>query len=627
MSLKEKTKSKSEEVSTVASAEAMADKTANPAFAPAGATAGEARQANDMVSVRDLISPAGMQVSANFLQVSSKYVRTLFVLTYPRYLQTGWFSPIINLDISLDVAMFIHPVDSIIILKNLKRTVTRLSAQLSSNQEKGLTRDPMLETAIQDAESLRDELQQGNEKFFKFGLYITIYADSAEELEKSSTRVATMLEGGLIYTKPTLFQMKEGFFSTLPLCQDKISVLSNMNTSPLSTSFPFTSCDLSSNEGILYGINRHNNSLILFDRFKMENANMVIFAKSGAGKSYMVKLEILRSLMMGTDVLVIDPENEYKHLCDTVGGAYVKISLASENHLNPFDLPPSIEDEDFADTLRSNIVNLIGLVRLMLGDLAPEEEAIIDEGIRETYAIKDITANSNFSSEMDFPTMQDFQMILSNMKGAESLSQRIKKYTEGVFAGFLNNKTNTDVNKQLVVFSMRDMEEELRPIAMYIVLNFIWTIIRSKLKKRELVVDEAWVMMKNENAASFLFGIAKRCRKYFLGLTTISQDVNDFLSSNYGKPIVTNSSMQLLLRQSPASMDVLTETFNLTKEERFLLLESGVGEGIFFAGLKHVAISVVASYSEDQIITSDPSQLLEIEKAKAELASENNQEG
>ncbi len=585
------------------------------------------KENNDSVSVKDLISPAGMQVSANFLQISSKYARTLFVLTYPRYLQTGWFSPIINLDVPLDVAMFIHPVDSIIILKNLKRTVTRLSAQLSSNEEKGLTRDPILETAIQDAENLRDELQQGNEKFFKYGLYITIYADSAEELEKSSTRVATILEGGLIYTKPTLFQMKEGFSSTLPLCQDKISVLSNMNTSPLSTSFPFTSCDLSSNEGILYGINRHNNSLILFDRFKMENANMVIFAKSGAGKSYTVKLEILRSLMMGTDVLVIDPENEYNHLCDTVGGAYLKISLTSDNHLNPFDLPPNIEDESFADTLRSNIVNLIGLVRLMLGDLTPEEEAIIDEGIREAYAIKDITANSNFSLDMDFPTMSDFQMVLSNMRGAENLSQRIKKYTEGIFAGFLNNKTNIDINKQLVVFSIRDMEEELRPVAMYIVLNFIWTIIRSKLKKRALVVDEAWVMMKNENAASFLFGIAKRCRKYYLGLTTISQDVNDFLSSNYGKPIVTNSSMQLLLRQSPASMDILTETFNLTKEERFLLLESGVGEGIFFAGMKHVAISVVASYSEDQIITSDPSQLLEIEKAKAELASENNQEG
>jgi len=585
------------------------------------------KENNDSVSVKDLISPAGMQVSANFLQISSKYARTLFVLTYPRYLQTGWFSPIINLDVPLDVAMFIHPVDSIIILKNLKRTVTRLSAQLSSNEEKGLTRDPILETAIQDAENLRDELQQGNEKFFKYGLYITIYADSAEELEKSSTRVATILEGGLIYTKPTLFQMKEGFSSTLPLCRDKISVLSNMNTSPLSTSFPFTSCDLSSNEGILYGINRHNNSLILFDRFKMENANMVIFAKSGAGKSYTVKLEILRSLMMGTDVLVIDPENEYNHLCDTVGGVYLKISLTSDNHLNPFDLPPNIEDESFADTLRSNIVNLIGLVRLMLGDLTPEEEAIIDEGIREAYAIKDITANSNFSLDMDFPTMSDFQMVLSNMRGAENLSQRIKKYTEGIFAGFLNNKTNIDINKQLVVFSIRDMEEELRPVAMYIVLNFIWTIIRSKLKKRALVVDEAWVMMKNENAASFLFGIAKRCRKYYLGLTTISQDVNDFLSSNYGKPIVTNSSMQLLLRQSPASMDILTETFNLTKEERFLLLESGVGEGIFFAGMKHVAISVVASYSEDQIITSDPSQLLEIEKAKAELASENNQEG
>lgn len=582
------------------------------------------KQDRNLPTLTDLIAPAGMKINSNYLEISGKYARTLFIMAYPRYLQTGWFSPLIDLDISFDASMYIYPVSSAAILKNLKKTVTRLTSQISSDEEKGKTRDPILETAYQDAEDLRDQLMQGTEKFFKFGLYITVYADSLEELEKNVLKISGLLEGGLIYAKPALFQVKEGFDTTLPLVNDKITTLSNMNTSPLSTTFPFTSCDLSSNDGVLYGINRHNNSLILFDRFKMENANMVIFAKSGAGKSYTIKLEVLRSLMMGTDVLIIDPENEYKHLSDTVGGAYLKISLTSEYHINPFDLPPAMEDQSFSDVLREGIINLIGLVRLMLGDLTPEEDSIVDKALKETYAIKDIFENSTFSPDMQFPTMLDFKMVLENMDGGASIAKRLGKYTEGTFSGFLNHFTNIDINKQLVVFSIRDMEEELRPIAMYIVLNYIWTLVRAKMKKRMLVVDEAWVMMRSQDAASFLFGIAKRCRKYYLGLTTISQDVNDFLVSNYGKPIVTNSSMQLLLRQSPASMDILSQTFNLTKEERLLLLESGVGEGIFFAGMRHVAIRVVASYSEDQIITSDPSQLLEIEKAKAEIAREEN---
>ena len=575
---------------------------------------------NSLPVIKDLIAPAGVSITPNYLQISNKYARTLFVLAYPRYLQTGWFSRIIDLDMSFDISMNIYPVSSVTVLKNLKKTVTHLTSQISENERKGLTRDPILETAYQDAEDLRDQLQQGTEKFFKFGLYITVYADSLEELEKNASKITSMLEGGLVYTKPAFFQSKEGFDTTLPLANDKLAVLSNMNTSPLSTTFPFTSNSLSSNEGVLYGINRHNNSLILFDRFKMENANMVIFAKSGAGKSYTVKLEVLRSIMMGTDVIIIDPENEYKHLCETVNGAYIKISLSSESHINPFDLPPAMEDQSFADILRESIINLTGLLRLILGDLSPEEESVIDKALRETYAIKDIFENSEYSKNMEFPTMQDFKMVLENMDGGQNIAKRIEKYTEGTFSGFLNNPTNIDINKQLVVFSIRDMEKELRPVAMYIILNYIWTLVRAKMKKRMLVVDEAWVMMQSDDAAQFMFGIAKRCRKYYLGLTTISQDVSDFLSSKYGKPIVTNSSMQILLRQSPASIDILTETFNLTKEERMLLLESGVGEGIFFAGMRHAAIRVVASYSEDQIITSDPSQLLEIERAKAELA-------
>ncbi|MGB4833515.1 MAG: DUF87 domain-containing protein, partial [Candidatus Moraniibacteriota bacterium] len=455
--------------------------------------------------------------------------------------------------------------------------------------------------------------------------YMMIYGADEKDLSQKEQSVEAMLEAQLVYTKPAVLRMDAGFASTRPLANDALDVANNLNTEPLSTTFPFVSSDLSSNEGILYGINRHNNSLILFDRFKMENANMVVFAKSGAGKSYTVKLEVLRALMFESSVIIIDPENEYKHLCETVGGAFLKISLNSDIHLNPFDMPKVGADDESDGVFRNAIANLIGLLHLMLGTLSAEEDSILDQAIREAYAIRDIHEDSNYESltANSFPTMSDLYAVLKNMEGADLIAARLQRYTEGIFSGFLNEQTNIDTNNQLVVFNIRDLEEELRPIAMYIILQYIWNDIRSKLRQRLIVVDEAWIMMQNEDAASFLFGIAKRCRKYYTGLTTITQDISDFMSSRYGKPIITNSSMQLLLRQSPASIDYITETFYLTDHEKFLLLESNVGEGIFFAGTKHAAIKVIASYSEDQIITSDPRQLLEIEEAKREFDANN----
>jgi conjugal transfer ATP-binding protein TraC len=576
-------------------------------------------------TIRDLIAPAAVKVSANAIQIGETFARTLFVVAYPRYLHTNWFSSIINIDYPLDIAMFIHPVDTNEILKTLRKSTTQVQSEIHIEEESGKVRDPILETALQDIEELRDRLQQGTEKFFKFGLYITIYGEDIKEVEKTCKQIEAILEAQMVYVKPAVLKTEQAFASTLPLANDELDIGNNLNTSPLSTTFPFVSSDLSSNEGILYGINRHNNSLILFDRFNMENANMVVFAKSGAGKSYTVKLEVLRSMMMGTSIIIIDPENEYKYLCETVDGTFIKISLDSHFHLNPFDLPKIGEDEDPEGILRNTISNLIGLLRIMLGSVTSEEDSILDRAIRETYAVRDITAQSNFQSftPNSFPTMTDLFEVLRNMEGAESLAMRLEKYTEGIFSGFLNNPTNVNINNQLVVFNIRDLEEELRPVAMYVVLQFIWNEMRSELKKRIVVVDEAWVMMQHEDAASFMFGIAKRCRKYYTGLTTITQDITDFLASRYGKPIVTNSSMQMLLRQSPAAVDTIMETFYLTDQEKFLLLESNVGEGIFFAGTKHVAIKVIASYSEDQIITSDPRQLLEIEQAKEELGDEN----
>jgi conjugal transfer ATP-binding protein TraC len=575
-----------------------------------------------ITSAADLIAPAGLKVNSNYVQIGSQYARTIFVFTYPQTLVGGWLSPIITLDQEMNISLSVYPANTATILKGLRKKTAQIQSQISLQAEAGKVRDPQLEAALQNVEYLRDQLQRGAEKLFKFGLYITFFAGSVTELNSIENEIRALLETKSIYAKPAVFQQEEGLISTLPLGKDELGIHNSLNTQPLSSTFPFVSSDLSDNKGILYGINKHNNSLILFDRFSLENANMVVFAKSGSGKSYAVKLEVLRSLMQGTDVIIIDPEKEYKHLSDTVGGSFMNISLSSANHLNPFDLPIPGEDENPADVLQSNILNLIGLLKMMLGGLTPEEEAILDKAVIETYASKDITPDSDFS-KIDTPLMQDLYTILRGMTGGDSLAVRLEKYVSGSYSRFFNQPTNVQLNNQLVVFSIRDMEDELRPLAMYIVLNYIWNIVRSKSKKRLMVVDEAWWMMQHENSASFLFGIAKRCRKYYLGLTTITQDVTDFMKSKYGKPIVTNSSLQLLLKQAPAAADALQETFHLTDQERLDLLQCNVGEGIFFAGLKHVSIQVVASYTEDQVITSDPAQLLEIEKAKEELAKSN----
>lgn len=576
-----------------------------------------------VMELKDIISPSAIKIDPKSINLGNKIAKTFFVISYPRFLSEGWFSPIINLDRVFDISIFIHPIDTGKILRALQKKVAEVQSQINVRVEKGLVRDPVLDVAYQDIEDLRDQLQQATEKIFDVGLYLTIYADTAEELTKIESQLRSILDAKLVYIKPALFQQSEGFHSVIPICKDDLNVHSKLNSSPVSSIFPFTSFDLTSDRGILYGINRHNSSLVLFDRFSMENYNSVIFAKSGSGKSYFTKLEILRSLMFDTDVIVIDPEREYEYLSQAVGGRYFNISLTSEHHMNPFDLPIPGDDESAADVLRSNIITLVGLFRIMLGSLTPEEDSLLDNAIRETYALKDIGPDSDFSA-IEPPLLSDLELVLAGMDGGESLAQRLYKYTKGSWAGFINKPTNVDINKKLVVFSVRDMEDELKPVAMYIVMHHIWNVVRKNRKKRMLVVDEAWWMMKSEDTASFLFGLVKRGRKYYLGITTITQDVGDFLKSPYGLPIITNSSIQLLLKQSPASVDLLQQTFNLTDEEKYLLLESGVGEGIFFAGLKHVAMRVIASYTEDQIITSDPSQLLAIKQAKDELR---NQQG
>lgn len=572
-----------------------------------------------VLELRDVLAPAALKVTPKEIHLGEKIARTFFVISYPRFLSDSWFAPIINLDRVFDISIFIHPIDTASILKTFQKKVTEVQSQIHEREAKGFVRDPVLDTAFQDLEDLRDKLQQATEKLYDVGLYLTIYGADEGELDKFESQIKSILESKLVYIKPALFQQESGFHSVIPISMDKLYVHSKLNSSPLSSLFPFVSFDLTSDKGILYGVNRHNSSLVLFDRFSLENYNSIIFAKSGSGKSYTTKLEILRTLMFEAEVIVIDPEREYEYMAEATGGRYFNISLTSGHHINPFDLPVPREDESPSDVLRSHIINLVGLFRIMFSGISPEEDAIIDRAITETYALKDITAESNFA-EVEAPLLGDFELVLGGMDGAESIVQRLSKYTQGTWSNFINKPTNVDINKKFVVFSVRDMEDELKPVAMYIITHFIWGAIRKELKKRLMVIDEAWWMMKSEDTASFLFGLAKRGRKYYLGIATITQDVEDFLRSPYGLPIITNSSLQLLMKQSPSSIDMVQKTFNLTDEEKYLLLESNVGEGIFFAGSKHVAIKVIASYTEDQIITSDPSQLLAIKKSKDEYS-------
>ena len=571
-----------------------------------------------ITTLRDLISPSSIEIQSDHFRLGTKYGRTLYIYGYPRTISTGWLSPLINMDEVLDISMYIYPVDTTVIMKNLRRKVTQLEADISLNAEKGRIRNPETEHAIQDAEELRDDLQLGREKFFRFGLYVTLWADSLDELNFVQHKIENYFGSAMIFSKVATSQQEQGMNSTMPMATDQLMIRRNMNTSAISTSFPFTSADLTQEKGILYGVNLHNNGLVIFDRFTLENANLVVFAKSGAGKSFAVKLEAIRSMMMGTEMIIIDPENEYQKLCDAVGGSYVRLSLNSDVRINPFDLPKVIDSEDASDALRANLVTLHGLFRLMLGGtqsgpggqtvaaLSPNEEADLDQALIDTYARAGITSDP-LTHQSTPPTIINLYDTLAHMGGSgPQLAQRLRKYATGTFAGIFSQQSNIDINNQMVVFNIRDLEDELRPVAMYIVLNHIWNIVRAKQKRRILIVDEAWQLMKYDDSANFLFSLAKRARKYYLGLTTITQDVEDFMSNKMGRAIVMNSSMQLLLKQSSAAVDVLSDVFKLTNAERQLLSSLPVGQGLFFAGQSHVHVQIVASETETNLITTNP---------------------
>ncbi len=575
-----------------------------------------------ITALRDFIAPASIVFNSNYFQLGTRYARTYYVYGYPRELFTGWLSTMINLDEVIDLSLIIQPVDSQTVLNNLRKKVSQLEAGVQIDSEAGKVRDPGKEAAIQDAEEMRDKLQVGEERFFRFGFYFTIYGSSLEELEFVSQKVESLLGQQLIYSKAASTQQEQGFNSCLPQFTDQLEVYRNMNTGAVSTSFPFTSADLTQDSGILYGINMHNSGLVIFDRFSLENGNSVVFAKSGAGKSFAVKLEALRSMMLGTEIFIIDPENEYQKMCEAVGGAYIRLSLNSVTRINPFDLPQVVDTDEADNALRSNLITLHGLLRLMMGGaqiemlggnsptapaLTPAEEADLDAALIETYAKAGIT-NDPLTHHGKPPTVNDLYDTLLHMGGSgPSLAQRLRKYTTGTFAGIFSQQSNIDVNNAMAVFNIRDLEDELRPVAMYIVLNHIWNRTKADKKRRILVVDEAWQLMRYEDSANFLFSLAKRARKYNLGITTVTQDVEDFMASRMGRAIVANASLQFLLKQSPTAVDILSDVFKLTDEEKKRLSSFPVGQGLFFAGQNHVHIQIIASPTESDLIATGPS--------------------
>lgn len=615
-----------------------------PADPAAIAAAQRAREASEVsaafqkgiTALRDFIAPSSLEFSGTHFQLGTRYARTYYVYGYPRELHTGWLSSMVNLDEIMDLSIYIYPVESQIVLENLRKKVAQLEAGIQIDSEKGRVRDPGKQSAVQDAEEMRDKLQVGEERFFRFGFYFTLYGFSMDELEFISHKVESILGQQLVYSKPASSQQEQGMNSVLPQFGDQLQIRRNMSTGAISTSFPFTSADLSQDNGVLYGINMHNQGLVIFDRFSLENGNSVVFAKSGAGKSFAVKLEALRSMMFGTEIFIVDPENEYQRMCEAVGGAYVRLSLNSPTRINPFDLPQVVETEEAEDALRSNLITLHGLLRLMMGGavasaaggssmaMSPDEEADLDAALIETYAKAGIT-NDPLTHTATPPTINDLYETLLHMGSrGPQLAQRLRKYTTGTFAGIFSQQSNININNPMVVFNIRDLEDELRPVAMFIVLNYIWNKTKTDQKRRLLVVDEAWQLMKYEDSANFLFSLAKRARKYDLGITTITQDVEDFMGSRLGRAIVANSSMQLLLKQSPSAVDVLTDVFKLTSEEKKRLSQFPVGQGLFFAGQNHVHIQITASPTETNLITTNPQQVKQIEQAGEIYGSQGN---
>jgi len=563
------------------------------------------------VNILDAIAPQTIEEDFDYLKINDVYFRTIFIGGYPRFVSPGWLEPVVNFDSSLDISFYVYPVDGKSVLDDLRRKIAEMEAELSTDIERGKIVDPSTTAKLEDAKSLQEQLVKGIERFYQFSFYITIPANSVEELNHVTKQIESQLGSLLIVSKHALLDMESGFLSTAPFGMDRLNITRNMDTTSVATTFPLTSSELSSDRGVLYGINSQNESFIIFDRFSLENSNMVIFATSGAGKSYFVKLEAVRSLMTGTEVIIIDPESEYKPLAEAVGGEYISFSFNAPAKINPFDLAQIREEGE--NQLGQKILSLHSLLKVIMGQITPTQEALLDRALVMTYRNKGITMDPDTQGK-EPPLMEDLYKTLIGMEvpDALDLSARIEKFVRGSFTGIFDKQTNINITNPFTVFSVKDLQDTLRPIAMFIILDYIWTRVKKDLKRRILIAEEAWQMMKYPDTAQFLWSVVKRARKYYLGLTTITQDVEDFLSQDIGKAIVTNSALQVLLKQSPAAIDKIGEVFYLSQGEKNLLLAANVGEGIFFAGPHHAPIRVVASEEENKLITTKPQDVVKV---------------
>jgi len=574
------------------------------------------RFARGIRSVADLIAPAALEVARDHLRLDTQFARTLVVTGYPRTVSPGWLAPLIDFEEPIELSLHLYPLQTAQMVSTLSHKLVQLHSSRLLAARGGRLPDPEREVAYEDAERLRDALQRGEEKIFSVALYILLRAGSLAALDALTRKVEFTLGGMLAHARTAILEQDTAFQSCLPQGQDQLLLYRNLDTSSVATMFPFSSSSLTMERGVLYGIARHNHSPVIVDPFdeSLENANMVVFATSGAGKSYFTKLMALRNLLLGVDFLVIDPEDEYRSLCTAVDGQYVRLASSSAQHLNPFDLPPADQDQEARNPLAEQVAALLALLEIMLAEpghgLTSHERALLDRALYQTYAAAGITDEVS-TQHGPAPLMRDLHAVLANTPGeaAASLAARLQRYVEGSLSGLFSAPTDVALDRRLVVFNLQALEPELRPLGVHLIATFVWNQVRRSRRPRLLIIDEAWSLVQYPEGGAFLAGMARRSRKYYLGLVTITQDVADFLSVDHGRTVLANAALKLLMKQDAAIIDPVVQAFRLSAEERQFLLAAGKGEGLFFARGSHVALKIEASPAEHRLATTSPREL------------------
>lgn len=542
----------------------------------------------------DIISYAGLEEQVDHLVIDGQYVRSLFISGYPFVANSGWLNSLINFNHNADISYHLNSVDATLALPKLHRKITELESTKRAMIRSGKIIGPEITDPLESATELRDKIQRGQEKLFQVSIYVTLTADSLTELNKTTKLLETALSARLFYIKTARYQQLEGLQSILPRGEDILNQRRNLDSSSVALTFPFMSSELVQESGILYGVNKSNNSLVILDRFGLNNANSIVFAQSGSGKSYATKVEILRHLMQGTKVIVIDPEREYKRLSESVEGTYIKLSAKSKEKINPFDLNATVRKKS---DLSEHAQDLMEVISLMVDGLNATEKAAVDKAILKIYKQAKAT-----------PLLKDFYEELKKLNQTK-LCERLEKYIDGSLAKVFNTQTNIKFNNRLVIFDIKDLPESLRQIMMMIISNFVQNQVKSKPEKRLLVIDEGWLLLEHEESARFVAGLVRRARKYYLGVSIISQQANDFLKSDYGRAIASQSSLRILMRQDTTTIKKVVSEFHLSEYEENFLLTCEKGDALIIADQNHVAVKVVASDKEHPLITTNPAEL------------------